>query len=53
MSLLRCTDITKSFGDLDVLRGISLEISPGEKVALVGNNGEGKTTGVVTYLRTP
>lgn len=44
MSLLRCTELTKSFGDLDVLRGVFLEISPGEKVALVGNNGEGKTT---------
>lgn len=44
MSLLRCTNITKSFGDLDVLKGISIEISPGEKIGLVGNNGEGKTT---------
>ena len=44
MSLLRCNDIRKNFGELDVLKGISLEINPGEKIGLVGNNGEGKTT---------
>lgn len=44
MSLLRCTDIQKCFGDLEVLRKVNLEISAGEKIGLVGNNGEGKTT---------
>jgi len=44
MSLLRCTDIRKSFGELQVLRGVELEINPEEKIALVGNNGTGKTT---------
>jgi len=34
----------KSFGPLSVLRGIDLEVPPGERVLLVGPNGAGKTT---------
>lgn len=37
-------DITKSFGALDVLRGVSLKIAPGEVIGLVGDNGAGKST---------
>lgn len=36
--------ITKSFGTLEVLRGIDLTINPGEVVSIVGPSGAGKTT---------
>lgn len=36
--------LSKSYGDLPVLRNIDLIIERGEKVAFVGRNGEGKTT---------
>lgn len=44
MSLLRLLAVTKSFGELEVLKGVSLTIDPGEKIGLVGNNGAGKST---------
>src|SRR3954466_5898389 len=42
--LFRLSDIYKSYGAQDLLRGISLQVNPGEHVGLVGRNGAGKTT---------
>jgi peptide/nickel transport system ATP-binding protein len=43
-ALLSIRDLRKSYGDLEVLRGVSLDIAEGESVGLVGESGSGKTT---------
>jgi ABC-type polar amino acid transport system ATPase subunit len=43
-ALLRAHDIHKRFGQLEVLKGIDLEVQRGEVVALIGASGSGKTT---------
>ena len=42
--MLKATGITKSFGDLHILKGIDLEVASGEIVSIVGSSGAGKTT---------
>ena len=42
--MIQLTDITKSFGTLQVLRGIDMEVQKGEVVSIVGPSGAGKTT---------
>ena len=42
--MIHLENITKSFGNLQVLRGIDLEIEKGEIVSIVGPSGAGKTT---------
>lgn len=42
--LFRLSDVTKSYGGTEVLRGISFQVNPGERIGLVGRNGAGKTT---------
>ncbi len=42
--ILQVTDLRVSYGAIEALRGISLEVRAGEVVALIGANGAGKTT---------
>ena len=42
--MIRVEDIHKSFGSLEVLKGVDLEIQKGEIVSIIGKSGAGKTT---------
>ena len=42
--MIRVKEIRKSFGSLEVLKGIDLDVSSGEIVSIVGPSGAGKTT---------
>lgn len=42
--VLNVTDISKSFGSLHLFKNINFEIKRGERVAIIGSNGTGKTT---------
>lgn len=42
--MIQAIDIHKSFGTLEVLKGVSLEVKAGEVVSVVGASGAGKTT---------
>ena len=44
MSGVRVRALRKSFGEQEVLKGIDLDVGPGEVVGLIGPNGAGKTT---------
>lgn len=44
MSTIEITGLHKSFGKLEVLRGIDLRVEPGEVVCVIGPSGSGKST---------
>jgi len=46
--LLRLNNIHTFYGELEVLRGIEIEVRKGEIVSLIGNNGAGKSTTLMT-----
>ncbi|MCH2040663.1 MAG: ATP-binding cassette domain-containing protein [Saccharospirillaceae bacterium] len=41
---LQLTDIHKSYGELDVLKGVSLEANTGDVISILGSSGSGKST---------
>ena len=44
MSLLKLEDVHLTYGKIEALHGIDVEVEPGEVVALIGANGAGKTS---------
>ncbi|SMO47865.1 ABC transporter ATP-binding protein [Ruegeria faecimaris] len=52
---IRVTDLHKSFGSLEVLKGVSLTAHQGDVVAIIGGSGSGKSTFLrcINFLETP
>lgn len=55
MAMVKVENLYKSFGNLEVLKGINLEIEKGEVTAIIGSSGTGKSTLLrcLNYLETP
>ncbi len=55
MAILEVTDIRKSFGKTEVLKGIDFSLEKGEVLSIIGSSGSGKTTLLrcLNFLETP
>src|ERR1700737_986777 len=42
--IVKCTDVRKSFGTFEVLKGITFSVKKGEVVCIIGPSGSGKST---------
>jgi len=49
--VVKAEGVKKSYGDLQVLRGVDMEVERGDRVAFVGQNGQGKSTMVKALLK--
>jgi polar amino acid transport system ATP-binding protein len=54
-TVLQCESLTKAFGEHVVLKGIDLEVSKGERIAIIGGSGSGKSTLLrcLNFMETP
>src|ERR687886_2366185 len=54
-ALLRVSELHKSFGTVEVLKGINLEVEQGQTITIIGPSGSGKTTLLrcINYLERP
>jgi polar amino acid transport system ATP-binding protein len=54
-SIIRVSNLQKRFGDLQVLRGIDFAVEAGERVAIIGGSGSGKSTFLrcLNFMETP
>ncbi|XVQ06423.1 ABC transporter ATP-binding protein [Spirillospora sp. CA-255316] len=48
--IFQLVDLTAGYGDLEAIRSVSLELHPGEMVAMFGPNGAGKTTTLMASI---
>src|SRR5262245_5498750 len=44
MSLVSIKDVRKSYGEVEVLKGVSVDVARGDVVAIIGRSGSGKST---------
>ena len=53
--MIRLEDVHKSFGNMEVLKGINLHVTEGEKLVIIGPSGSGKSTLIrcMNYLEEP
>lgn len=53
--MIKITNLYKSFGELEVLKDINLEVKKGEVIAIIGPSGTGKSTLLrcINYLEEP
>ena len=42
--IVRITDLHKTYGSTDVLKGVSLDVATGEVLVIIGHSGTGKST---------
>ena len=44
MSIIKLTNVSKSYGDINTLKNITFDINEGDKIGIIGKNGAGKST---------